>query len=93
MQQFFLATYDVSLNRSRRRVHKAVREQSSGGQKSMYECHLSLGERFSLLTAAEQRLDADTDSFILIRLDPRLRSIQLGAAQPPLKADDLLYLG
>ncbi len=55
---------------------------STGGQRSVFECFLSEGERSSLLGEVAAVLDGE-DRFFLVRLDPRSRVITLGIAVAP----------
>ncbi len=65
---FFIAAYDVSSPRRLRLALKVLKGYATGGQKSVFECFLSLAERQSLVDEIEEILDLDVDRFLLIRL-------------------------
>lgn len=52
-----------------------------GGQKSVFECFLTPGDRSELLEKVRKEIDLEEDSFILLRLDPRTSAKALGIAQ------------
>ncbi len=86
-RHLFLVGYDISKNRLRRRALRDVRHHALGGQKSFYECWLSVGELQTLLAQLRTHMESDTDSVVFIRLDARNPSLQLGKAQPIDDAD------
>lgn len=79
-RDLYLAAYDVSAPDRLRDALHAVKGYVTGGQKSVYECFLSAGERQSLLGEIGATLDNGEDTFLLLRLDPRARMIALGIA-------------
>ncbi len=83
-RQLYLAAYDVSSPRRLRSMLKAVREYSTGGQKSAYECFLTEGERVALLELVADLMDRVEDRFFLLRLDPRAKVGTLGKAVRPI---------
>ncbi len=84
----YLVAYDVrSPSRLRRMLH-LLKEYASGGQKSAFECYLSITERKELLARVEQTMDAEEDAFLLIRLTGRDAVATLGIAVKPV---DQLY--
>ncbi len=91
-RQLYLAAYDISAPRRLHLMLKAVREYSTGGQKSAYECFLTESERDDLLSAVTEVMDREEDRFFLLRLDRRAKVATLGIAVRP--ADpDYFYLG
>lgn len=86
-RHLFLVGYDISENPRRLRALRDVQHHALGGQKSFYECWLSVAELQALLAQLRQRIDADTDRVVLIRLDGRTQSLQLGQADPIASAD------
>jgi CRISPR-associated protein Cas2 len=86
-RHLFLIGYDVTENPRRRRVLRDVQGHALGGQKSFYECWLSVGELQTLLAQLRTRIDDSTDRVVLIRLDARSQSLQLGQAQAIANAD------
>lgn len=88
----YLAAYDVSSSVRLRRMLKVVKDYATGGQKSVYECFLTDGERESLLDTVRELIDEEEDRFMLLRLDPRSRVRIFGVAVQP--ADpDYFYVG
>lgn len=56
-RSLFLIAYDVRHPRRLRRVHQVLKDFASGGQKSAFECYLSLVERKELLQRVVQAMD------------------------------------
>jgi len=83
-RKLYLAAYDVSSPRRLRSMLKAVREYSTGGQKSAYECFLTEAERVALLKSVAELMDRVEDRFFLLRLDPRSKVGTLGIAVRPI---------
>lgn len=91
-RSLFLAAYDIRDHGRLRRALKAVKQYSSGGQKSAYECSLAPNDIRDLFSNMRDVMDLDEDSFGLIPLDPRRRVLTLGRALKP--ADpDFFYFG
>jgi len=65
-----------------------LKEYASGGQKSAFECYLSITERKELMARVEQTMDAEEDAFLVIRLTGRDAVATLGIAVKPV---DQLY--
>ena len=86
-RHLFLVGYDIRENPIRRRALRDVQHHVLGGQKSFYECWLSVAELQTLLAQMRQRIDNDTDRVVFIRLDGRSQSLQLGQAEPIDSAD------
>jgi CRISPR-associated protein Cas2 len=86
-RHLFLVGYDVSKNPSRRRALRHVQTHALGGQKSFYECWLSVGELQALLAQMRACIDPESDRVVFIRLDARSQSIRLGQAQAIDSAD------
>lgn len=82
-RKLYLAAYDVSQARRLRRALEVVRDYSTGGQKSVFECFLSQSEREELLNRIAQVIDAEEDRFFLLRLDPRSKVQILGLGERP----------
>lgn len=81
-RQLFLAAYDISEHRRRTGALQLLRGYATGGQKSVHEVWLTAGEKRSVLTDMSAILD-EGDRFILLRLDPRSRTLLAGRAQAP----------
>lgn len=86
-RHLFLVGYDITQNPRRRRVLRDVQHHALGGQKSFYECWLSVGELQTLLQQLRSRIDSDSDRVVFVRLDARSQSLQLGQAEPIASAD------
>lgn len=86
-RHLFLVGYDISENPTRRRALRDVQHHALGGQKSFYECWLSVGELQTLLAQMRARIHNGTDRVVFIRLDARSQSLQLGQAEPINSAD------
>lgn len=85
-RSLYLAAYDVAAPRRLRAALDLVKGYSTGGQKSVHECFLSEGEKAQLLHDMALVLEEDEDSFLLLRLDPRARTLTLGKAIEPVDA-------
>ena len=78
----YLAAYDIrDATRLRKALH-VLKGYSTGGQKSVFECFLTEGERRRLLEEIG-RVIAEEDSFLMVRLDPRMRILTLGVGVAP----------
>lgn len=86
-RHLFLVGYDVSENPRRRRTLRDVQHHALGGQKSFYECWLSVSELQTLLAQLRTRIDTSTDRVVFIRLDARIESLRLGQAEAIDQAD------
>ncbi len=60
-----------------------MKQYSTGGQKSVFECFLTDGEMNGLNQQMLSTIDVHEDRFLLIRLDPRAAIWTLGVAVPP----------
>ncbi|MCS6953257.1 MAG: CRISPR-associated endonuclease Cas2 [Bryobacterales bacterium] len=81
-RSLWIAAYDVRDPKRLRLALQVLKAYSIGGQKSVFECFLTDGERGRLLAEAAAVL-APEDSFLMVRLDPRSRIFTLGIAVPP----------
>jgi CRISPR-associated protein Cas2 len=82
IRQLFLAAYDVRDDRRLREALMILKDYATGGQKSVFECFLTGGERRQLVRRIALVLD-QADRFLLVRLDPNARFRTLGRALPP----------
>jgi CRISPR-associated protein Cas2 len=87
-----LAAYDVADPRRLKTACELTRGHATGGQRSVYECFLTAAERTKLLQDMSRILDAATDRFLLIALDPRARVYTLGIGDPPSDPDYFYYV-
>ncbi len=88
-RNLYIAAYDIASPRRLRAALKLLKGHATGGQKSVYECFLTPGERRQLLDAMREVIRLDEDRFMIIRLDPRSRVHALGIAVEP--EDPLLF--
>ncbi len=65
-----VVAYDVSDDKTRRRVHKVLLEWRLEGQKSVHECLLSAPEARELFIQLGELVDADTDCLLLAWVSP-----------------------
>ncbi len=86
-RHLFLVGYDITENPRRRHALRHVQHHALGGQKSFYECWLSVAELQTLLAQLRSRIDAESDRVVFVRLDARSQSLQLGQAQAIASAD------
>ena len=82
VRQFYVAAYDVRNDQRLRAALTVLKDYSTGGQKSVFECFLTAGERSELIRRIASVLDP-ADRFFLLRLDPNARFHTLGIALPP----------
>lgn len=88
----YLAAYDVSDPGRLVDALHVLRAYATGGQKSVFECFLTTGERRALVAEVSEVLDLAEDRFFLVRLDPRSKVRTLGVGVKP--ADPAyLYIG
>lgn len=87
-RKLYLVAYDIHAPRRLRHMLIVLKDYASGGQKSAFECYLSVAERKELLLRAQQTIDPDEDSFMIIHLRGRDAVATLGIAIKPV---DQLY--
>lgn len=91
-RDLYLVAYDIRAPGRLRRARQAVKGVATGGQKSVFECFLTAGERRQLLRDLEGVLDEREDQLLLLRLAPGARMETLGVAEPPPSPDDAFFL-
>ena len=91
-RRLYLAAYDISDHGRLARVLTVVRGYASGGQKSVYECWLTVAEWQQLHREIAAVIDPAIDRFALFPLAPRRPLVTLGVAEPP-AAPDFFYFG
>lgn len=62
--------YDISSNKNRRRVHRALKRWRIDGQKSVHECLLNRSEAQALFIELGEIIDPATDRLLLTWLNP-----------------------
>lgn len=82
-RRLYLVAYDISSARRLQAALKCVRNWSTGGQLSVHECWLSDGELRELRRRLLAIIDRNSDSLLILRLDPRQKPHALGRAVPP----------
>ncbi len=73
-----VVAYDISENRTRRRVFRILRDWRIEGQKSVAECFLSYREAEELFVQLQEEVDPVTDRLALAFLHTPLRIRTLG---------------
>ena len=87
-----IACYDVSDNRRLRRALYVLRDYATGGQKSVFECFLTPGEKRELISRVDDIINPVEDRFLLLQLDGRRPVHVLGVARKPVDPD-FFYIG
>jgi CRISPR-associated protein Cas2 len=90
-RHLFLIGYDITDDRRRRLILRNVQCHALGGQKSFYECWLSIAELQNLMAQVQAQIDSATDRVVFVRLDARSQSLQLGQAEP-ISETDYFYI-
>ena len=78
----YLAAYDVADPKRLRKVRRVTGQFATGGQKSVFECFLTVSERRDLIWEACSLIDEEEDRFALLRVEERTRPVLLGIAAP-----------
>jgi CRISPR-associated protein Cas2 len=91
-RQLYLAAYDISCNRRLRKALYVLRGYASGGQKSVFECFLTVAEKRQLLEEIAQVIDPEEDRFIVVRLAGVKHIRTLGKAVLP-QDGSFFYVG
>lgn len=90
-RQLHLAAYDVREPSRLAAALQLVRAYATGGQKSVHEIFLTMGEKTALLQDMHRLLNGE-DRFLLMQLHGNTNILTLGHAQAP--ADpDYFYFG
>lgn len=58
---FIIVSYDISDNRRRARLHRALRHFGIGVQESVFECHLSASQLWRMKAIIEKLIDPTID--------------------------------
>jgi CRISPR-associated protein Cas2 len=91
-RSLYLAAYDISDPKRLRLAFEILKDYSTGGQKSVFECFLTPGEKAELLARILQIIDTSADRFLLIRLGSTSSMIPLGIARRPSNGN-FFYIG
>lgn len=90
--QPIIVAYDISENKTRRRVLKVLKGWRLDGQKSVHECRLGLRAAEELFVQLSEPLDPATDSLIMAWLDGSRRPLARGIGRPALN-DHFWHIG
>lgn len=91
-RRLFLAAYDVRNPRRLRRACKVLKDYACGGQKSVFECYLTDGERRRMIERVRAELDLAEDRFLVVPLRPSGAVRCLGTAVPA-RNTGFVYIG
>jgi len=90
-RKLYLAAYDIADPKRLQRALTVAKRFACGGQKSVFECWMTVDERRALLAGAQQVVHPMVDRFFLVRLDPRARTCLIGLAEPVVDARFLYH--
>lgn len=85
-RHLYLVAYDVRDPRRLARARKILRAWSDRGQKSVFECSLTPGERAQVLHDLRRAIDPEADRAFVLRLRQNATLWCLGRARPPAQA-------
>ncbi|RLB06265.1 MAG: CRISPR-associated endonuclease Cas2 [Deltaproteobacteria bacterium] len=88
----YLIAYDITDERRLNRVRQLLKGYSTGGQKSLYECFLTVGELNYIVRMLRRIIKEDEDRVHIFTLDGRSRTHTLGIALQP-KDPKFFYFG
>lgn len=91
-RSFYIVAYDISDPVRLQRALALLKGYSAGGQKSVFECYLTSGERGDLQRRLLSILDTEEDRAHIFHLDDRCVVHALGIALPP-KDPAFFYFG
>lgn len=73
--------YDISKDKTRRRVFKILKQWRIGGQKSVHECRLKKAQAEELFLQLNEKLDQTTDCLMLAWLETHRNVLHRGIGQ------------
>ena len=85
--------YDIESHRTRRRVHRILREWRLDGQRSVHECRLTEAEATELFVQLAETIDHKCDRLLLAWLAVRRRPLARGRGQVEALSRELLRIG
>ena len=91
-RSLYIAAYDIRDPKRLRDALRVLRNYSTGGQKSVFECFLSSTEKRALIGEVKSVIDETEDRFLLLRLESRAPVLVLGIAVPPVDPE-YFYVG
>ena len=77
----YLVCYDIAHPKRLAQVHKFLLGYKIGGQKSFFECWLTVGELKTVRRGLVERMDERNDRAHIFQLDPRQHIDYLGTAK------------
>ena len=77
----YLVCYDIANPRRLQHVHKFLLGYKVGGQKSFFECWLTVGELNTVRRGLAERMNTEDDRAHIFQLDPRQAIDCLGTAK------------
>lgn len=80
-RSLYLVCYDISDPCRLHKVHHFLKGYKVGGQKSFFECWLTLTELRNVKTSLQELIDLFDDRIHIFQLDPRMESECLGTAR------------
>jgi CRISPR-associated protein Cas2 len=86
----YIVAYDIASNTRRRLVLKLLKQYSTGGQKSVFECFLSPAEKRGLALDLAQIIHLTQDRFTIIQVSRQV--VTLGKAVTPIDPE-FFYIG
>lgn len=88
----YIIAYDIADAGRLNRVRYFLKEFSTGGQKSVYECFLTDGELKFVISSLKRLIFQSQDRVHIFQLDARSRTHTLGRAVQP-KDPSFFYIG
>lgn len=92
MRILYIIAYDIGDERRLHRVRYFLKNYSTGGQKSVYECFLTYEELKFIISKLKRLIFEHEDRVHIFRIDGRSRVHTLGIAIPP-KNPEYFYIG
>lgn len=80
-RSLYLICYDISDQKTLRKIHRLVSSYAIGGQKSFYECWMTNSDFILLFQSLENLIRLEADRIHCFDLDPRIKPALFGAAR------------
>lgn len=78
-----IAAYDIREPKRLQQALQVLKGYSSGGQKSVFECHLTLADYGELMRDMEDVIDAEVDRFLTVEVGTGAAVRTMGIAVAP----------
>lgn len=88
----YIVAYDITEPKRLNNARYFIKNYSTGGQKSVFECFLTDSEKMMVLSSLSNIIDSKTDRVHIFSLDGRSKSHTLGIAIEP-SDPDFFYFG